>query len=269
VAAAYRLVDAFGKVLVVVGAMGQAEMFAYNHVSCESKINTAHEKVGLRAYLLPSERPMVKSNLILNALVSHDITLPMLMKNVQLLFFPYEKQSRSWRANFMTTSGQYVLSFSLQYHHHTHQPQHDLLQPWVLAQQDRDVSHKRDEAGYASHDVFFAVEEGLAGGIEFGIVGNIVVTLREEAERCFAAEWLVPYSPHATLFSIIGASEPQHPNQRIEANLPSTISPHHTMHDRNVLALHIVHHDLANLCVHSSIPQEKQISSLERWLHGP
>lgn len=85
-----------------------------------------------------------------------------------------------------------MLSFSLQYHHHTHQPQHDLLQPWVLAQQDCDVSHERNEADNASHDIFFAVEEGLAGGIEFGVVGDVVVTLREEAKRCFAAQKLVP-----------------------------------------------------------------------------
>lgn len=58
----------------------------------------------------------------------------------------------------------------LQHHHDTHYTQHDLFQPWVLAQQNGNISNKGYEADYASYDIFFAVEEGLASGIEFGVV---------------------------------------------------------------------------------------------------
>jgi hypothetical protein len=51
-------------------------------------------------------------------------------------------------------------------------------------------------------------------------------------------------------------------------DLPSSISPHHAMHNRNILALDVVHHNLADLCIQPSIPQKQQISSLERGLHG-
>ena len=52
---------------------------------------------------------------------------------------------------------QLQLSFPLQHHHQSHQPQHDLLQPWVFAQQDRDISDKWYETDYAADDVFFTV----------------------------------------------------------------------------------------------------------------
>jgi hypothetical protein len=71
-----------------------------------------------------------------------------------------------------------VVLLSLQHHHHTHYTQHDLLQPWVLAQQDCDISDERNEANYASNDIFFAVQEGLAGGVELGVVRDVVITLR-------------------------------------------------------------------------------------------
>jgi hypothetical protein len=56
----------------------------------------------------------------------------------------------------------------------------------VLAQQNGNVSDKRYEADNASDDVFFAGQEGLAGGVEFGVVCEIVVALGQEAEGCFA-----------------------------------------------------------------------------------
>jgi hypothetical protein len=80
--------------------------------------------------------------------------------------------------------------FPLQYHHQTHYPQHDLLQPWVFAQQNCDVSDEGNEADYAANDIFFAVQERLAGSVEFGVVCDVVVTLCEEAEGCFATDML-------------------------------------------------------------------------------
>lgn len=56
----------------------------------------------------------------------------------------------------------------------------------MLAQQNGNISDKRYEADNASDDVFFAVQEGLAGGVEFGIVCKVIVALGQEAEGCFA-----------------------------------------------------------------------------------
>jgi hypothetical protein len=56
----------------------------------------------------------------------------------------------------------------------------------VLAQQNRNISDKRYEADDAADDVFFAVQEGLAGRVEFSVVGDVVVALCQEAEGCFA-----------------------------------------------------------------------------------
>lgn len=81
--------------------------------------------------------------------------------------------------------------FPLQYHHQAHYPQHDLLHPRMLAQKNRDVSHKGNEADYAANDVFLAVQEGLALCVEFGVVCEIVVTLCEQTEGCLAVGLLV------------------------------------------------------------------------------
>jgi hypothetical protein len=56
----------------------------------------------------------------------------------------------------------------------------------VFAQQNRNVSDKRYEADYAADDVFFAVQEGLAGRVELGVVCDVVVALCEEAQGGFA-----------------------------------------------------------------------------------
>jgi hypothetical protein len=40
------------------------------------------------------------------------------------------------------------------------------------------------------------------------------------------------------------------------------------MHDWNILALDIVHHNLSYLRIQPSVPQEKQVASLKRGLHG-
>ena len=94
-------------------------------------------------------------------------------------------------------------SFPLQHDHQPHQPQHDLLEPWVFAQQYRDVSDEGYEADYATDDVFFAVQEGLTGCVKFSIVCDVVVALGEEAEGCFAAARLaeVPNSKTSPFFT--------------------------------------------------------------------
>ena len=60
----------------------------------------------------------------------------------------------------------------------------------MLAQQNGDVSNKGYEADDASDDIFFTVQEGLAGGVEFGVVREVVVALGQEAEGCFASSWV-------------------------------------------------------------------------------
>jgi hypothetical protein len=93
----------------------------------------------------------------------------------------------SVRRPFAAFPAQDRTSLPLQHHHQTHYPQHDLLQPWVFAQQDRDVSDKRDETGNAANDIFFAVQERLASRVKLGVICHIVVTFGEEAEGCFTA----------------------------------------------------------------------------------
>lgn len=39
------------------------------------------------------------------------------------------------------------------------------------------------------------------------------------------------------------------------------------MNDRNVLAPHIVHDNLADLRVHAAVPEKQQVAALERGLH--
>ena len=41
------------------------------------------------------------------------------------------------------------------------------------------------------------------------------------------------------------------------------------MHNRNILPLHIVHHNLAHVGPGIPIPEEEQVSTLEGGLHGP
>jgi len=97
-------------------------------------------------------------------------------------------------ANMNTPS---LFLFPLQYHHHAHQPQHDLFQPWVFAQQDCDISNERNEAHDTSYDVFFAVQERLAGRVEFGVVCDVVVTFSKQAKGCFAASILANHFPQS------------------------------------------------------------------------
>lgn len=66
----------------------------------------------------------------------------------------------------------------------------------MFAQHDCDVSNEWYEADDAADDVFFAVEEGLAGGVELGVVCEVVVALGEEAEGCLAARELAHVLVH-------------------------------------------------------------------------
>ena len=75
---------------------------------------------------------------------------------------------------------------ALQHHHQPHYAQHGLFQPRVLAQQNRDVADKGNEADHAADDVLFAVQVGLARGVELGVVCEVVVAFCEEAEGGFS-----------------------------------------------------------------------------------
>lgn len=41
----------------------------------------------------------------------------------------------------------------------------------------------------------------------------------------------------------------------------------HAMHDRNVLPLHVVDHDLAEFCPRATIPEEQKVTALEGGFH--
>jgi hypothetical protein len=54
-----------------------------------------------------------------------------------------------------------------------------------------------------------------------------------------------------------------------EVDSLSPIPPHHAMHDRDILPLHVVHNNFAHPRIQPAVPQKEQIPSLERGLHGP
>lgn len=49
---------------------------------------------------------------------------------------------------------------------------------------------------------------------------------------------------------------------------PLTKLPHHSMHNRNILILNLIHHDFSNVQRRLRIPEEEEISALESGLHG-
>lgn len=68
---------------------------------------------------------------------------------------------------------------SLQYHQYTHQSQHDRLQPRMLRQHNRDISHKRNVAHHAADNVLSG-QVILSRRIQARIVSGIVVALRQQ-----------------------------------------------------------------------------------------
>ena len=49
----------------------------------------------------------------------------------------------------------------------------------MFAQQNGDVSDKRYEADNAANDIFFAIQKGLTGCVEFRVVSEVIVPLGE------------------------------------------------------------------------------------------
>ena len=50
--------------------------------------------------------------------------------------------------------------------------------------------------------------------------------------------------------------------------LCAVVLPEHSVHDRNLLVVYLVHDNITDLGVFVSVPQEQDITSLERRLHG-
>ncbi len=73
-----------------------------------------------------------------------------------------------------------LVSFSLQHHRQSHETQHRCLQPWVLAQQDRDIADKGHVAHHAADDVLGPIQIALSSRVELGIVRSVVVAFRQE-----------------------------------------------------------------------------------------
>ena len=76
----------------------------------------------------------------------------------------------------------YPNSLPLQDDTDPHRNQQNSLQPGILAQQDSHVADVRNIADDAADDVGRAGEMGLAAGVEFGVVGSVVVAFCEEFE---------------------------------------------------------------------------------------
>lgn len=50
-------------------------------------------------------------------------------------------------------------------------------------------------------------------------------------------------------------------------NIPAAEPSNDSVDDGNILPSYIIYHDFSNLRIHASIPQKKQVASLERGLH--
>lgn len=96
----------------------------------------------------------------------------------------------------------------------------------------------------------------LSAGVQVGVIGRIVVAL---CEKLRLGTVVTPR---------LACRVCQTGN---DGNLPSSELAHYTMHNWNILALHIVHDHLTNLSLlyYIAIPQDKQVSTLERGLHAP
>lgn len=113
---------------------------------------------------------------------------------------------------------------------------------------------------------------GLTGGVELRVVREIVVTFGEESERGFPKT--VSAIHYLTIIIVHHSFPPKEGSIFLDVEpsmrrvvLPSTKSPHHAVHNRNILPLYIVHNNLSDLCVQATIPQEQQVASLKRGFH--
>lgn len=135
--------------------------------------------------------------------------------------------------------------FSLEHDGQSHKRQHDRLEPGVLGQQNGNVTDVGHETDHAAHDVVFAVEKGLAAGIEFRVVCAVVVAFCQELEGwCRSAIHHVSISPSIKT------------EKRANSPFTTTKPPNNPVHNGDVLALDIIHDDLADLCVHPPVPEE-------------
>lgn len=69
----------------------------------------------------------------------------------------------------------YPNSFPLQNHRQSHKNQHSSLEPRVLAQQNSHIPDARHVPYHAPHDIPRALEKLLSAGVEFRVVGSVVV----------------------------------------------------------------------------------------------
>ena len=71
-------------------------------------------------------------------------------------------------------------SFSLQHNHYTHNPQHHRLQPRMLTQHNRHISHRRHITPHTADEIFLSVKKALTLGIELRVVCDVIVALCQE-----------------------------------------------------------------------------------------
>lgn len=136
----------------------------------------------------------------------------------------------------------------------------------MLAQQNGNVSNEGNEANDAADHVLFAVQERLALRVKLGVVCEVIVALGEQAEGCFTAHssaLAFPYDIFKVLRHVFRACassacliicSSHKLLVELEVHLLSTISPHDPVHNRDILALDIVHHNLTDLRIHTPVP---------------
>jgi hypothetical protein len=129
----------------------------------------------------------------------------------------------------------------------------------MFAQQNRHVAYEGDICYDTANNVF-PLQVILSSCVELRVVCYIIVSFRQEF--CF-----LPISPLAYFQDCIpiqfpfcqfqtpsfNLPSPQNPQQK-ESDLPNTKLPHNPMHNRDILPLNIIHHNLADLRLLKEIP---------------
>lgn len=80
-----------------------------------------------------------------------------------------------------------ALLVSLEHYHYAHDCKKNLLEPGILTEKDRDISHERNEPNNTANEVFLPVEVLLIGGIQAHIICSIRIPLCQQLESLFPA----------------------------------------------------------------------------------
>ena len=135
----------------------------------------------------------------------------------------------------------------------------------MLTQHDRNIAYERNICHHATDNIF-ALQVILSSGVELRIVCGVVVAFREEL--CFFSVYRLANFPSA-----IPSANPSSSSRATEkkgGNPPNSKLPNNPMHNRDILPLNIIHHNLPHrrLAQQIPIPEKQEVAALEGGFHG-